>query len=83
MFALTLAWLATFLTTAIYVPQVAHTIRSRKTDDLAWGTLFLNAAAAGAWLAYGILIVNMPIVATNAIVFVLGCWLLALKWQTQ
>ena len=62
-----LGFLAAFLTTAAYVPQVVKTWRSGSSADLSLGTFGMLTAGVVAWLAYGLLMRDLPIVAANVV----------------
>jgi MtN3 and saliva related transmembrane protein len=62
-----LGFVAGTLTTVSFVPQAVKTWRTRHCDDLSWGMLVLFAAGVGAWLAYGLVLGNPPIIAANAV----------------
>lgn len=62
-----LGFLAAFLTTAAYVPQVVKTWRSGSSADLSPGTFGMLTAGILAWLVYGFLTRDLPIIAANAV----------------
>lgn len=62
-----LGFLAAFLTTAAYVPQVIKTWRSGSSADLSPGTFSMLTAGILAWLVYGVLIGDPPIIVANVV----------------
>ena len=62
-----LGLVAATLTTAAYVPQVLKTWRSGSSADLSLGTFGMLTAGIAAWLAYGVLIRDVPIIAANVV----------------
>ena len=62
-----LGLVAATLTTAAYVPQVLKTWRSGSSADLSLGTFGMLTAGITAWLAYGVLIRDVPIIAANVV----------------
>lgn len=62
-----LGLVAAALTTAAYVPQVVKTWRSGSSADLSLGTFSMLTSGITAWLAYGILIGDLPIIAANVV----------------
>lgn len=62
-----LGLIAALLTTAAYVPQVVKTWKSGSSADLSLGTYAILLAGLFAWLAYGILLDDFPIIAANVV----------------
>ncbi len=62
-----LGLVAATLTTAAYVPQVIKTWRSGSSADLSVGTFGMLTAGILAWLVYGVLIRDVPIIAANVV----------------
>jgi len=69
------------LTTLAFVPQIARILRMRHADDLSWWAFGALAVGSGLWLAYGVALGSMPIVAANAVTIALLAGILALKWR--
>ena len=74
-----LGLLAATLTTIAFVPQVLKTWRTRSTHDISFGMFSLLAAGVFAWLIYGILIGDLPLVLANGVTFVLAGTILYFK----
>ena len=55
-----------------YLPQTIHTIRTRKTDDIAIGTFLLMAIGGFFFGLQGLLLANWPLLITNIITFSLS-----------
>jgi uncharacterized protein with PQ loop repeat len=74
MIAQTLGWIATFLFTVCYVPQIAKTLRTGKLDGLSITMLAVQFIANIVALEYAILIEQPPLVIKYvlAILFVGG-----------
>jgi MtN3 and saliva related transmembrane protein len=72
---------AAVLTTAAFLPQVARTLRTRSAGDISWGYLALFIAGIGCWFTYGLVIRDLPIAASNAVV--LTCTLLVAGVKTR
>lgn len=61
---------AAFLTSVAFVPQVVRNFRRRHVDDLSFTTFGAFTLGVALWLAYGLMIDSLPIIAAN--VFTLG-----------
>lgn len=70
---------AATLTTAAFVPQVLHTLKTRDTTGISLAMYSIFTAGIALWLAYGILLHNLPIIVANVITLVLAATVLLLK----
>ncbi len=70
---------AATLTTVAFVPQVVKTWRTRSTHDISLGMFSLMVAGVFAWLVYGALIADLPLVLANGVTFVLAGTILYFK----
>lgn len=70
---------AAFLTTVAFLPQVVHTIRTRSTHDISLRMYSLYTAGIFLWLMYGLLLRDVPLIASNAVTLVLSGTILGLK----
>lgn len=71
--------LAACLTTASFVPQVWHTLRTRDVSGISLGMYSLFTVGVALWLVYGILLVAWPIIIANAITTSLALTILVMK----
>ena len=74
-----LGYVAASLTTLSFVPQAAKTIRSRDTHGISLGMYVVFTAGIVCWFGYGIFLGSWPMIASNAVTFVLAATILALK----
>jgi MtN3 and saliva related transmembrane protein len=70
---------AAFCTTAAFVPQVVRTWRLRRTEDISLGMFVFYSTGIFAWLVYGLMIHDIPLVASNGVTFVLSLIMLGFK----
>jgi MtN3 and saliva related transmembrane protein len=75
----TLGLAAGFLTTVAYVPQVAKIWRSKSAKDVSLRTFLALTVGIAAWLVYGILKHDLPLVLWNGVTLVLSGAILAMK----
>ncbi len=71
--------LAGILTTVAFVPQVIKTWRSHSTHDISLAMFAIFTSGVFAWLVYGLVIGDLPIIGANAVTFVLAGTILFLK----
>jgi MtN3 and saliva related transmembrane protein len=70
---------AAFCTTVAFVPQVVRTWKSRSTEDISLGMFVFYSTGIFAWLVYGVLIGDIPLIASNGATFVLSLIMLGFK----
>ena len=71
--------LAGILTTCANIPQVIKTYRMRSGEDLSMRMLLILAAGLAAWVWYGFLRDDLPLILTNSVAFLLVSILVFLK----
>ncbi len=62
-----------------YLPQTIHTIRTRKTDDIAMGTFLMLGIGAVLFCIYGILLPNLPLAIANGVTAVMSAIIFGIK----
>jgi MtN3 and saliva related transmembrane protein len=72
---------AAFLTTASFIPQAWHTIRTRDVSGISLGMYSLFTAGVALWLVYGILMEAWPIIIANIITTSLALMILIMKFR--
>lgn len=78
-----LGYAAALLTTASFVPQVLHTLRTRDVAGISVGMYSVFTTGVALWLAYGVLIHAWPVIIANLITLLLAAWILGLKLVLQ
>jgi MtN3 and saliva related transmembrane protein len=74
-----LGFLAGFLTTISFLPQVVKTWKRRSASDLSLGMLSVFSVGVICWLVYGLLLQEMPMIFWNAVTLVLVLIILIMK----
>ena len=70
---------AGFCTTVAFMPQVVKTWRTKSAKDLSLGMYSIFCTGIILWLAYGILISDLPIILANIVTLVLALSILYFK----
>jgi len=70
---------AAFLTTVAFLPQVIHTLRTRSTHDISLRMYSLYTVGIFLWLVYGLLLHDLPLIASNTLTFIFAATILTLK----
>lgn len=74
-----IGYLAAILTTIAYIPQVIKSHRSKKLKDISLNMYLLMTSGVLLWLAYGVLIKNMPLIVANGVTGLFSLYILYLK----
>ena len=74
-----LGLIAATLTTGSFIPQAVKVVQTKSTKDLSLGMFVILTAGIVLWLAYGIFIDSLPVIAANAVSFFLAVTILAYK----
>jgi MtN3 and saliva related transmembrane protein len=74
-----LGFMAAVCTTASFVPQVWHILKTRDTRAISLMMYLLFTVGVVLWLVYGIMIGSTPVVAANSITLVLALVILTCK----
>jgi len=74
-----LGLLAGVLTTIAFVPQVVKTWRTRSTHDISLWMFSILVAGITAWLVYGAIIGDLPLIMANAVTLLLAGTILVFK----
>jgi MtN3 and saliva related transmembrane protein len=67
------------LTTLAFVPQVVKTVRTGSTDDISLGMFLILVIGIAAWLLYGAIIGDLPLILSNTVTLVLAGTILVFK----
>ncbi len=78
-FTLFLGLFAAVLTTFAFLPQSIKAIKTKHTKDISLPMVIMLEAGLMTWLAYGILIKSVPIIAANTVSIVFMTIILYLK----
>jgi len=71
--------LAAFCSTAAFVPQVVKTWRTRSTKDISLGMFTVLILGILLWLAYGIIIRDIPLIVANGVTLLFAATILFFK----
>jgi MtN3 and saliva related transmembrane protein len=82
-FVQTIGTIAAICSTASFAPQAWRIIRTRQTKDISTGMYLLTVTAFAAWIAYGAMLEQWPLIVANSICFVLSAFILVMKLLPQ
>lgn len=75
----TIGFVAAFLTTVSFLPQVIKVWRTRSARDISLSTYAMFTAGAALWFVYGVAIHSLPVILANAVTVVLSAGVLVAK----
>ena len=70
---------AALASTVSFLPQAWKIIQSGKTDDISTGMYVITVSAFALWLAYGVMLRQWPLVASNGICLLMAAFILFMK----
>ena len=70
---------AATLTTISFLPQLLTVIKTKSTKDISLATFVIFCVGIFLWLMYGIAIKDAPVIAANAVTFILAGLILFYK----
>lgn len=79
MFIELLGTLAGILTTFSFIPQAYQTLKTRQTNGISLPMYLIFTLGVFCWLVYGFALSAWPIVAANALTFLLAFSILTMK----
>lgn len=65
--------------TVMFLPQAIRCWKTKETKDISFLSYFLLAIGSLLWATYGILMIALPIIFVNSIIFFISIFLLVLK----
>ncbi len=71
--------LAAIASTVSFAPQAVKIIRTRETKGISAGMYAITVTAFALWCAYGVLLRQWPLIASNSICLLLSSFILMMK----
>lgn len=75
--------LATVASTVSFTPQAWKIIKSRRTHDISTRMYVVTVIGFSLWTAYGVVLMQWPLIVTNSICLALSGFILAMKLLPQ
>lgn len=77
----TVGYIAAILTTFAFVPQVLQIYRTKSAKDVSLAMFLIFTLGVFLWLCYGVVIRSFPMIAANAVTFILALTILYFKFK--
>ena len=78
-FVTVVGMIAGVLTTVAFLPQVLRTWKTRSTADISLVMFLIYVTGIVLWLIYGLMLKDIPLIASNAVTLILSGTILGLK----
>jgi len=77
------AWIASILTTLIFIPQIHKAFKTRMTNDISMLMMVLAVMGNTAWLLHASLTQNMPLVVCASLIIFMSLVLIVFKYKNE
>ncbi len=78
-----LGYLAAFLTTVSFIPQVIQIYKTKNTDAISGLMYIIFCIGVALWLSYGLIIESLPVIVANSITLVLAVYIVFMKFKNK
>jgi len=76
-------WLASILTTLIFIPQIHKAFTTRLTNDISMLMMILAVLGNTAWLIHASLTDNMPLIVCASLIIIMSFVLIVFKIKNE
>ena len=76
-----IGYIAAFLTTSSFIPQVWHIWKTRHTQGISLRMYVFLTSGVALWLVYGLLLAAWPIIIANSVTLLLAGTVLVMKMR--
>jgi len=76
-------WLASILTTLIFIPQIIKAFKTRQTADISMLMMILAVLGNAAWLIHASLTNNTPLIVCATLIIIMSFILIVFKYINE
>lgn len=76
-------WIASILTTLIFIPQIHKAFKTRLTNDISMLMIVLAVLGNTAWLIHASLTENMPLIVCASLIIIMSIVLIIFKIKNE
>ena len=76
-------WIASILTTLIFIPQIYKAFKTRLTNDISMLMIVLAVLGNAAWLAHASLTGNVPLIVCATLIIIMSITLIIFKYNNE
>lgn len=77
------AWVASILTTLIFIPQIYKAFKTRLTNDISMLMMILAVMGNTAWLIHASLTSNVPLIVCATLIIIMSIVLIIFKYTNE
>ncbi len=78
-----IGYLAAFLTTISFIPQVVQIYKTKNTDSISKLMYIIFCVGVALWLSYGLMVSSKPVIVANSITLILSLYILFMKVKNE
>ncbi len=79
----TFGWIASVLTTLIFIPQIVKAFKTHLTNDISMLMMILAVLGNGAWLIHASLTGNTPLIVCALLIIIMSLVLIVFKYNNE
>jgi len=79
----TFGWIASILTTLIFIPQIVKAFKTHLTNDISMLMMVLAVLGNSAWLIHATLTHNMPLIVCASLIILMSLVLIIFKYNNE
>ena len=79
----TFGWIASILTTLIFIPQIYKALKTRQTNDISMLMVVLAVLGNAAWLTHASLTGNTPLIVCASLIIIMSLFLIVFKYNNE
>ncbi len=79
----TFGWIASILTTLIFIPQIIKALKTRLTNDISMFMMILAVLGNAAWLIHASLTGNIPLIVCAILIIIMSLFLISFKYFNE
>ncbi|RDH82646.1 MAG: hypothetical protein DIZ80_10220 [endosymbiont of Galathealinum brachiosum] len=76
-------WIASILTTLIFIPQIYKAFKTRLTNDISMLMIVLAVLGNAAWLVHASLTGNTPLIVCASLIIIMSLVLIVFKYNNE
>ncbi len=76
-------WIASVLTTLIFIPQIYKAFKTRLTNDISMLMMVLAVLGNAAWLIHASFTKNMPLIVCASLIIIMSLVLIVFKYRNE
>ncbi len=76
-------WIASVLTTLIFIPQIIKALKTRLTSDISMLMMIIAVLGNAAWLVHASITENTPLIVCASLIIIMSVFLIVFKFNNE